>query len=196
MPDKKAARAEKFRLALMLFFALLTPNLTLAQDTDLDGMPDSYENTYGCLMPNTVDAGVDYDSDSLTSLQEYQYSAELNPCAADTDGDSVTDTIEVGHPCLSPTNPDTDGNGFSDGLEDTDNDGMPDKWEINMGLDPLTDDALENNDGDPYTNFEEYLYQLDPRHNGAARPGDVGARPPRLRPVVRPGASRRGFQER
>ena len=39
MKDKKVARNEKFCLALMLFFALLTPGITLAQDTDGDLMP-------------------------------------------------------------------------------------------------------------------------------------------------------------
>ena len=45
--------------------------------------------------------------------------------------------------------------------QDTDHDGMPDNWEISVGLDP--DDAFDGNldqDGDGYTNIEEYLNEL------------------------------------
>ncbi|HUT54267.1 MAG TPA: hypothetical protein VM658_12840 [bacterium] len=55
---------------LFLSFLFL-PLPSLAQDTDGDGMPDSYETAYGCLMPDTVDANVDYDGDGMTSLDEY-----------------------------------------------------------------------------------------------------------------------------
>ena len=46
---------------------------------------------------------------------------------------------------------------------DTDNDGMPDKWEKKYGLKP--NDAADNaqdTDGDGYTNVEEYLNSTDP----------------------------------
>ncbi|MHA1205344.1 MAG: hypothetical protein ACTSSL_10470 [Candidatus Heimdallarchaeaceae archaeon] len=39
---------------------------------------------------------------------------------------------------------------------DTDSDGLTDGWEVNNGLDPLTDDAAEDLDGDGLTNLEEY----------------------------------------
>jgi hypothetical protein len=44
---------------------------------------------------------------------------------------------------------------------DSDHDGMPDDWEITMGLDP--NDVADGNgdlDGDGYTNVEEYLHSL------------------------------------
>jgi hypothetical protein len=45
--------------------------------------------------------------------------------------------------------------------KDTDQDGMPDEWEIGMGLDPDdSDDRNGDNDGDGYTNLEEYLNSL------------------------------------
>lgn len=51
--------------------------------------------------------------------------------------------------------------------EDTDGDGMPDDWEINRGLDPDVADNNENDDGDEYTNIEEYLhYRSDLLING------------------------------
>ncbi|MEK7398533.1 MAG: pectate lyase, partial [Candidatus Poribacteria bacterium] len=46
---------------------------------------------------------------------------------------------------------------------DKDNDGMPDEWELkyNMKLDDPSDNKLDN-DGDGYTNIEEYLNNTDP----------------------------------
>ncbi len=40
---------------------------------------------------------------------------------------------------------------------DTDRDGMPDDWETTRGLDPNTPDDAGDDDGDGYTNVEEYL---------------------------------------
>ena len=40
---------------------------------------------------------------------------------------------------------------------DSDNDGMPDSWEIPRGLNPNKADNNEDRDGDGYTNLEEYL---------------------------------------
>ncbi|MFO8054732.1 MAG: hypothetical protein R6U19_06160 [Bacteroidales bacterium] len=45
--------------------------------------------------------------------------------------------------------------------EDTDRDGIPDKWEIEQGLDPESaDDASENTISSYYTNLEMYLNEL------------------------------------
>ncbi|HLW21125.1 MAG TPA: thrombospondin type 3 repeat-containing protein, partial [Cyclobacteriaceae bacterium] len=48
---------------------------------------------------------------------------------------------------------------------DTDNDGMPDEWEKQYGLDPNdpTDANLDLN-GDGYTNIEKYINGIDPTH--------------------------------
>jgi hypothetical protein len=46
-------------------------------------------------------------------------------------------------------------------LVDSDHDGMPDEWELEMGLDP--EDPSDGNgdmDNDGYTNIEEYLHFL------------------------------------
>jgi hypothetical protein len=44
---------------------------------------------------------------------------------------------------------------------DSDQDGMPDKWETKQGLDPKhSDDRNGDQDGDGYTNLEEYLNAL------------------------------------
>ena len=43
---------------------------------------------------------------------------------------------------------------------DSDNDGMPDEWEISQGLNDRLDDSALDQDGDGYTNIEEYLHHL------------------------------------
>lgn len=45
---------------------------------------------------------------------------------------------------------------------DDDRDGMGDRWEEVEGLDPWRNDALEDKDGDGYTNYTEYLLGTDP----------------------------------
>jgi len=62
-------------------------------DNDLDGMPNWFENKYAGLdRENPLDAALDFDGDGLTNLEEYQNGTD-------------------------PNNPDTDGDGFSDGYE-------------------------------------------------------------------------------
>ena len=47
---------------------------------------------------------------------------------------------------------------------DKDNDGIPDSWEKKFGLDPNDpSDALEDLNGDGYTNIEKYFNGIDPR---------------------------------
>ena len=46
---------------------------------------------------------------------------------------------------------------------DSDNDGIPDAWEVQHGLDPKDpSDGSKDNDGDGYTNLEESLNGTDP----------------------------------
>ena len=46
---------------------------------------------------------------------------------------------------------------------DTDGDGMPDGYELTVGLDPFADDAAQDADGDGLTNGQEFLLGTAPR---------------------------------
>jgi len=47
--------------------------------------------------------------------------------------------------------------------KDTDNDGMPDKWELRQGLDPHQANNNNDEDRDGYTDIEEYLNGTTPQ---------------------------------
>ncbi|HUT55619.1 MAG TPA: hypothetical protein VM658_19675, partial [bacterium] len=104
-------------LALFLPALMLFPGAVLAQDADADGMPDAWEAAHGCLMADTADGDLDPDLDSLTSLEEYQYSPSLDPCDPDTDGDALDDGTEVTVSSTNPLDPDTDDGDENDGSE-------------------------------------------------------------------------------
>ena len=60
---------------------------------------------------------------------------------------------------------DTDRDRIADRFDnDDDNDGMPDEWEIENGLNPLdSSDANQDADGDWFLNIEEYQWGMNPR---------------------------------
>jgi hypothetical protein len=124
-------------------------------DSDLDGLPDTFELAY--TSPQSATAmlpGGDDDADGLSNLQEFQRGTV--PDDADTDNDSLNDgpeTVGAGaRPATNPLLADTDGDGVNDGAEtntgiwvgttnrgtnpvnrDTDMDGLGDGAETNSG---------------------------------------------------------------
>ena len=95
---------------------------------------------------------------------ESENSVELcyNPQTADRDGDGTLDYQDA-----FPDDPgewlDTDGDGIGNNADlDDDNDGMPDSWEVQYGLNPLVDDASGDLDGDGVSNLNEYIAGTDP----------------------------------
>jgi autotransporter-associated beta strand protein len=136
-------------------------NLEFTIDSDLDGIPDSYElaNTTP-PSPTALDPNGDalLDNDGLTSLQEYLIGT--NPNNSDTDADGLLDGVETRSGSWvsatnTGTNPlvfDTDGDTIRDGYEtntgtfvsstntgtnphkwDTDDDSLADNVETNIG---------------------------------------------------------------
>jgi hypothetical protein len=80
----------------------------------------------------------------------------------DIDGDGVDDAQDA-FPTDAAEWSDADGDGIGDNADtDDDNDGMPDAWETQYGLDPLADDAQLDPDGDGFANIDEYGMGTDP----------------------------------
>lgn len=149
-------------------------------DGDDDGMTDSWEVYYG-LNPNLDDADSDADDDGLTNGEES--SLALNPRSKDTDGDLLPDKWEVDY-ALNPKSPTNQSDTYKDPDEDdlnnlaeyekgtypqdpdSDDDLMPDGWEVRYELDPqLTADAGQDADSDGLTNLVEFNLGTNPRRN-------------------------------
>ena len=154
------------------------------RDTDSDGMDDGFEVTYLLNPLIAGDATSDTDGDGLNNLWEYKF--KLNPRQTDSNNNGVSDALEdhdhdrltniselVTHQTL-PDQPDTDGDGLSDGWEilygysalvnnqtdanpnnnseaDPDNDGLINRTEDQLGTNPNNADT----DGDGFSDFAE-----------------------------------------
>ncbi len=125
-------------------------------DSDGDGITDANEVLYGLNPYDATDATKDIDGDGLTNIQEIN-THHTNHTLADTDGDGIKDGDEIKY-ALNPLNsadagldPDrdfitnaeeinvsrTDPNIANPGIaRDTDKDGINDKLEQGLGLDP------------------------------------------------------------
>ncbi len=173
-PGEEINRGEFIKLADRVLTALDCSVI----DTDLDGMPDFWEQKNGLNYLDPSDADLDPDQDGLTNLQEYKFGTDPNN--ADTDGGGIKDGIEVLKRRTNPLDPkddylDSDGDGISDDEEinkygtdpfnsDTDGGGVDDYTEIFIkGTNPLNplDDLDSDNDG--LSNYEEInIYHTDP----------------------------------
>jgi hypothetical protein len=122
-------------------------------DSDGDGMPDFWEIAHG-LNYLVKDASGDPDGDGRSNLSEYN--SGTDPQMNDWRGPwIVASSLFV-----------LDTGGFWGGYSlDSDQDGMPDWWEIIHGLNPHLDDSSLNSDGDNLTNIQEYNSGTDPQAN-------------------------------
>ena len=111
-------------------------------DTDGDGFPDSYELAYTNPSSNTgLNPSDDLENggagDGLTNWEEFQLGTD--PTNPDSDGDGLSDGAEVAgagsRPATDPTSSDTDGDGVSDLVETN----IP-----GVGTDPTNTDSDED----------------------------------------------------
>jgi hypothetical protein len=111
-------------------------SVNIREDYDKDGLPDWWEWHWfrGSEDPMGFGGGDDPDGDGLTNLEEYRMSSG-----------------GYGFDALNPANWDTDGDGMDDG------------WEcryyardVLMGMNPLSNDAIQDFDGDGLSNWQEY----------------------------------------
>ena len=156
-------------------------------DTDGDGLNDSYEVKTLETNPNNPDT----DGDGLNDSYEVK-TLETNPNNIDTDGDGLNDSYEVTYNGSLGVNPrifssDLSADYDEDGLNtleeaiagtnpednDTDGDGLGDKWEyiyrMSSGVDPLSpvlpSDLTLDKDNDSLTFSEEVDLGTDPDRN-------------------------------
>ena len=124
-----------------------------SNDTDTDGITDTYEVKYG-LNPNFDDSLLDIDQDGMNNLYEFkmELDSSVNDSYFDYDYDGLNNLQEFQH----QTNVHN---------ADTDFDGMPDKWEIDNSLNPINpSDAFKDNDFDGFSNIDEYRLGTDPNN--------------------------------
>ena len=123
------------------------------EDSDGGGRSDGSETGEDGTDPTdpTDDIGFDWDDDGLTNEEEFILGTD--PANPDTDGDGRTDGEEVyEEPLTDPFDPDSDDGGVSDGDE------------VEDGTDPndADDDEGFDFDGDGLTNEEEFILGTDP----------------------------------
>ena len=163
-------------LSMLKIKAVLWSDILHSKDYDDDSLPDGYEirmayytNKYDpqnwtagryLNVSNATDASLDFDSDSLTNLEEYQrdpsgdYDHDGTPHIYDDrdDNDGIPTGVELQNH-LDPFN-------SADAAGDLDSDGLSNLWEYENGTaitDPDTDhDGI--NDGDEYHYWQNYLH--------------------------------------
>jgi len=132
-------------------------NDTLAYTIGRTAQPATYADyatAYGI-----GEGSADDDGDQLTNQEEYNLNS--NPSVNDTDGDNLTDFEEAAGTYGFITSPTS---------ADTDNDGLPDPWEITYELDPLSATGIHGGAGDPdgdgISNLLEFQANSNPRAAG------------------------------
>nr|NIP54583.1 hypothetical protein [Phycisphaerae bacterium]NIS53435.1 hypothetical protein [Phycisphaerae bacterium]NIU12102.1 hypothetical protein [Phycisphaerae bacterium] len=181
----------------------------IVDDTDGDGLPDSFELAYTSPPSNTsMNPLDDLEPDGLTNLEEYQIGTV--PIDSDTDGDTLIDGDEVAgaglRPPTDPADADTDDDTLDDGVEtnsgtfvsssdtgtdptdvDSDDDSLKDGVETGTGTyatpsDTGTDPTDADSDGDAAGDWYEVVATY-------TDPTDVGDNPGIVYPLPDPDGS-------
>jgi streptogramin lyase len=151
--DKSTGEATVISTTLSDLFASVA--LHAVHDFDLDGMSDAWEDRYGLNAEDATDADLDADGDALVNRDEFL--ASTDPSNPDTDGDGRSDGEEIGTHGTDPLNADTDGDDLADGEE----------LDV-YGTDPLNPDS----DGDGLPDGWEVSFEFDPLVYDAAGGSD------------------------
>ena len=113
--------------------------LTVAPDTDGDGMSDAWETENGFNPTNAADGALDSDGDGLTNAMEQVHGTD--PHNLDSNGDGISDYEAAIH-------------GMGASSTDPDGDGRDNAWELANGTEPFIadsdgDGASDNSDASP-----------------------------------------------
>lgn len=138
-------------------------DVTISSQGDVFGVGDFGDSTYG-YYNRTVDFDPSVDStDNHTPIKFNDVFLTKYRFIADSDQDGVPDAVDA-FPFDPMESVDTDGDGIGDNAdEDADNDGLPNNWETQYGLDPLNAaDAINDGDADGLDNLNEFTNSTDP----------------------------------
>ncbi|WP_224244180.1 beta strand repeat-containing protein [Hyalangium gracile] len=156
-----------------------TTSVTVATDSDGDGLADDWEVAHGLDPTQPGDGALDPDADRLSNLSEFQ--TGTNPRDADTDDDGVLDGNEQ-----SPSE-DTDNDGRANALDpDSDDDRLFDGTEMAVFASHANTDTSNGSfiaDADPATSTAPLLPDTDKdgrkdgeedaNHNGKVDSGET-----------------------
>lgn len=148
-----------------------TPTLTLAAQATLawdhnNPVPDGY-----CIFQRTDGQAYNYSQPTwigainkctISNLKDGTTYYFVVRAYSESQQSTNSNEVEFVYRTPSSTTP-IDSDGVGDNADaDDDNDGMPDTWEIQYGLDPKVDDALNDTDADGTANIDEYSSGTNP----------------------------------